>query len=313
MKKETSEFSKVFREILQENGVFPRTIVEEADLISITGGQLSRIKNKKSALTNNVIDSIVEKFGKDKESAVKIRERLEIAKNRDSLDLKKKGPVKSLTPVEEFHRDFFQTPEDVTRLICFSYREMPQSINRGQNPEYIETGTDEVKNSPGLSCALFQFFGPLEAIQNKIDEAAAAGDKDARKAWDYIHDVADGIHEMFGRIKEELGNRERKTVLYEALTAPSLENSNLHSRLMYSEELAGKTSRNVRTCQLIFGKSRDAYIEGITETGFQIAVAAQFSSVLDYWRNNNGILPTLESEVETVLKNNNKCPWKIYI
>jgi transcriptional regulator with XRE-family HTH domain len=315
MKKMESEFSRAFREIIQESEVIkenqepPKNIFEEAKSIGISAAQLSRIKNGKSSLTNKVINLIAEKYGNDEQSRQRIKEKLAGARVRDSAKIS----VSNENSVEEFHQKFFQTDPELTRLICFSYREMPESINKGKHPEYIEKGSVEVKNAENFSCALFQFFGPKERIKDKILEAYEAEDKDARKAWEYIYEIADAIHEVFGRVKAQMGNIPGRVVLYESLEVPLLKDCSLHSRLMYSEELVGKDSKNIRIVQLLTGNdTRQHFVECTTESGFQIAVAAQFYPILDCWRASEGRLPKTENEVKEVLGKNIKCRWNIY-
>ncbi|HEY0050958.1 MAG TPA: helix-turn-helix transcriptional regulator [Pyrinomonadaceae bacterium] len=312
MKKEKSEFYKVFQEIIRENGKHnPKTVAEEAELIGISAAQLSRIKSGNSSLTKRVIDLIAQTFGINEESKRLIRERLEFSKAQDVL---KESEPTVKTALEEFHNRFFHTNRGEKRIICGAFFDIAQSTQKGRNPEYADASADVIRN--GLSFACFQPFGPRENILKLVKKAVDAKNQELIAIWNYIYRLADSVHEGLEKTKESLKKEETlgQIVLYEAANVPSLTNCNLHSRLYYGERLSG--DNKIQIVQLLLGKTGNSeytehYIECINESAFQSVVAEQFSPVLNYWRV-TGKLPTIEEQIHKTLGKNTICPWKIY-
>ena len=136
--------------------------------------------------------------------------------------------------------------------------------------------------------------------------------------WQYIHTVATGVHEVFGKTKISVetsdervtGKQKGQVVLYEASNLSSLATCDVNSRVFYSSQQIAERHES-RVVQLIRGKDKEYFIECITEPAFQAAVAAQFYPVIQYWRS-NGRLPVKEDELISYYSDNEECPWRIW-
>ncbi len=317
------DFDLILDEI-QKIGDFD-TVASLADKINVSAAQLSRIKSRKSPLSDETIDKICNFFKNDVVYEEQLRVRL---KKIQSSPLNIKSHVSQGDALEEFHNNFFYTQRGEKRIICITYRDLPQSREKGKNPEYIQRSADVIINSD-LVCGLFQCFGPIDLITENLTKAAHRNDIEARDTWSYIQTLALGVHEIFNALKEKIGNIGGKIVLYEAIEVPELVKCDIHSRLMYSEKLSPLTDDEkihgrgkIRIVQLIIGKDennveREFYIECNTDPTFQSAVSTQFYPVLHYWRDTKGNLPVspieLKSFVAKLPGGHTYIPWKIYI
>ncbi len=280
------------------------TVVAEASALGISVGTLSQLRNGKP-ITSRVIEKIANKIaGDDMARREEVRAELEQARESSSAH------ASTNNSLEAFHK-FLETPAGHKRLICISYRDVPETREKGNYPGYIDRSVEVIKN--GLTIAMFQPFGPLKAIKKKTKEAIDE-DEESRHRWNYILGLAEGVHEVFEKTKaavEAGGECKGQVVLYEALRVPSLAVLTVYSRVFYSHQIWGEEKSNkVRVVQLIKGKDEEYFIEFNEDTAFQAAVAAQFYPVLQYWRD-KGSLPTTQEKLKACY-GEEECHWAFY-
>jgi transcriptional regulator with XRE-family HTH domain len=306
----------IFSEILQKNGLeAPKTTAALAEVIGVSAAQLSRIKNGRSSFGYEVMRKVnkkIDELEKDEELRKIWKTKLKEAQSESS-----KTPSKTLitdtsaaTESLEAFDKFFQTSEDEKRIVCCSYRDIPQSTAKGRYPEYIEKSAAQIRK--GLACASFQFFGPLDQIEAKLKTALKNKDTESFNAWSYIYRLASGVYEGFNKTREAVlkdSNNKGQAILYEASTVPSLINCNAHSRLFYSEKCSG--ANRIRIVQLVLGQDKEHFIECSSEPAFQSVVAEQFYPILDYWRDNKGRLPVENGEIEKFCSDKEESSWRI--
>jgi transcriptional regulator with XRE-family HTH domain len=317
-------FNDVLSEVIQNIEDSPKTVETFAKKINISAAQLSRIKSGKAPLSDETIEKICVSFDSNREYSEELRTRLKRIQSISSL----KNSIEASSADE--HSKFFETGPDENRIICISYRDLPQTRDKGRKPEYIEKIVDIIKNS-NLVIALFQSWGPLEEIKENLKEAINRDDIEAKMAWDYIHTLSLGVHEVFKATKKEMlkhGKSSEHIVLYEAKKVPPLVYCDVHSRLAYSEKLSPPNEKEkqegkgrVRIVQLIMGKDannieKEYFIECVTDSAFQAVVATQFYPVLHFWRDTNGKLPVNQVELQKFVNKlsggNKGVPWNIF-
>ena len=293
------------------------TVKAEASAIGVSVGTLSQLRNGK-IITDRVIEKIIKKIAGD-DSFLKEKVKGELEKARElSINAATKND-----PLEAFHK-FFETSPNDKRLICISYRDIPESRDKGNYPGYADKSALVIRD--GLACAMFQPFGPLKEIKKKAKESYDKDNVEAAETWNYIYKLASGVREVFEKIKNALQGADGavadadadkgrgQLVLYEALRDPSLAGCDVNSRLFYSQQISGKDKSNkIRVVQLIKGeeKDREYFIECSTEPAFQAAVAAQFYPIISYWRD-NGSLPVRQEKIRAYCGDNEECLWAVY-
>lgn len=284
-----------------------RTLAEDAKVLNISIGTLSQLRNGKAEITDRVIDKIAKKLAADG----KYKEE-DVVKKLQETRISQSSPT---TAIEVFHQ-FFETKPDVERLICFAYRDIPQTRDQGKYPDYIYKYATVIKN--GLTCAFFQPFGPIEEIKNKAISAITNGDTEAIDRWNFIYKVADGVHEVFQKTKiiledksvaNDITENKGQIVLYESAHLPSLINCIVHSRLFYSYQIS--EINEVRIAQLIQEKDEERFIECSTDQSFQTAIATQFYPIVNYWLKEKR-LPVKQSEIKGYYDKNEKIQWNIF-
>jgi transcriptional regulator with XRE-family HTH domain len=280
------------------------TVAAEASALGISVGTLSQLRNGKP-ITDRVIEKIANKIaGGDTARREEVRAELDQARESPNAH------ASTNNSLEAFHK-FLETPTGHKRLVCISYRDVPETRDKGSYPGYIDRSVEVIKN--GLACALFQPFGPLKEIKEKTKQAVDE-DEESRHRWNYILGLAEGVHEVFEKTKaavEADGECKGQVVLYEALRVPSLAALTVYSRVCYSHEIWGEEKSNkVRVVQLIKGKDEEYFIECNEDTPFQAAVAAQFYPVLQYWRE-KGSLPTTQKNIKAYY-GEEECHWVFY-
>jgi hypothetical protein len=287
------------------------TIAARAKVLGISVGTLSQLHSGKP-ITSKVIEKIVEKLAGGNETRKRrIREELRATLKSSNAE------AQSTDALEEFDR-FFKTSEDAKRLICYAYRDIPQSRDAGSYPGYVDRSSDMVRR--GLNCAFFQPFGPLDKIKQKAKEALDRNDLEAMETWQYIYKLASGVHEVYRKGKKLVesgsaiipGKRKGQLVLYEASEVSSLAVCDVNSRICYSiQQIFGKNEIRVVQMVRVAGEEKERFIECSTEPAFQTAVAAQFYPIIQYWRSNDR-LPVKEDELMSYYRGNEKCPWRIW-
>jgi transcriptional regulator with XRE-family HTH domain len=285
------------------------TVAAEAKILGISTGTLSQLRNGKP-ITHKVIEKIAEKLANNNEDRRRrIQQELRATLNSSNAE------TATVDAIEEFRR-FQETSRDANRLICCSYRDVPQSTDTGTYPGYINTSASIIIE--GLNYAFFQPFGPVEEIKKKLKDALDNNNKEAEAAWKYIHTIATGVHEVFVKTKisvengdaREAGKQKGQVVLYEASNVSSLATCDVNSRVFYSSQIsAGR--QETRVVQLIRGKNEEKFIECTIEPAFTAAVAAQFYPIPQYWRS-KGCLPVKEDDLMSYYSNRKECPWKIW-
>jgi transcriptional regulator with XRE-family HTH domain len=286
------------------------TIAAEAKALGISAGTLSQLRNGKP-ITSRVIQKIAKKLASGEEYRRKeIEDSLEDAR-RSMSGISSRNALKDL-------KEFSDIKPGEKRLICIAYRDLPQSRDKGDYPGYVAWSADVIKR--GLFCAMFQVFGPLEEIKERAKAAYDADDVEAVKTWNYIYELASGVHEVFGKMKKAVAldnehhakKSEGQIVLYELAKVPPLLACSVNARLFYSHQISTTSHEQgiIRITQLVMGMNKEEFIECQTESSFQSAVAAQFQPILQFWLN-KGHLPVNENQLRPYREDKDLYFWKI--
>ena len=298
MKSPKEIIDKLFEEARAENPDTLKSIEEEAALLKMSVGHLSRIKNSRVRLTDKVINRIVDAFAADKnDPAYRARLKQELINSRDKFPaddgaeiIVAKGAV----------RQFFARYSGPGHLICCEYRDHPQ-INeiRGAFPGVANYAAKAIAS--GLAYAFFQPYGDPERILKAIAECMRQG-QDPVGLY-YLLDVATEVRNAYVKVKSlaEKINPHIQIALYEA-NKTSIEVSGIQSRLFYVDFPDNvKKQRDHKIYQWISGADNHYFIERDKETISVGALAEQFLPITAYW-SQTGKLPLTEEELEEANK-----------
>lgn len=271
-----------------------KSIEDEAKFLTMSVGHLSRIKNSRVPLTNDVIDRIVDAFTADTRDfsyREKLKEELIVSRDR-------------FTPVEVAEvivakgavRQFFARYSGPGHLICCEYRDRPQ-INeiRGAFPDIAHHAARAIAS--GLAYAFFQPYGDPERILKEMTECVRDGQDPV--GLRYLLDVAMEVRNAYLKVKslaEEI-NPDIQIALYEA-DKTSIEVSGIQARLFYVDFPDNvKKQRDHKIYQWISGADNHYFIERDKETISVGALAEQFLPITAYW-SQTGKLPLTAGELE---------------
>jgi len=301
-----------FARIRSQGIVIGTSTSEEAEFLGISAGHLSRLRNEKVPLTDDVINKIVNAFAKgDSKRGDLLRERLMRAKmvvhsrvNREKLSTA--PSLFSQYSIEQISV-FFKRISVSGSFLAVDYRDLPQSRKGGRYPKLALKAAEAVKN--GLSFALFQPFGSAEELQKKEESLRRkfGADPEAKSfldAYHYLYDLAMGVREVYRYMKEESekdGPCKGSIVLYEAIrikdsvkVAPSLTACGIQSRLFYADY--SDSIRHYREVYewVVAHPDDDFFIQRGEASINLAAVRAQFSPIFNYWEANEHKLPVGE-------------------
>lgn len=282
------------------------TVASEAKALGISAGTLSQLRNGKP-ITDKVIAKIANTIAAGDESHYKeIEEDLVNARRAalNTADITRD----SLDDIDEF----LKTSSGQKRLICVSYRDIPQSREQGDYPGYVDRSAKFFKS--GLSLAMFQVFGPLEQIKQNAKAAYDIDDVEASGNWNYIYKLASGVREVFQKTKravESDGSGSGQIALYERANTPPLSICDINARLFYSHQISEKgAERKIRIAHLIKALGKEVFIESASDSAYHLAVAAQFQPILRFWIT-EGRLPILNEELKTYQHDNETYSWNV--
>jgi hypothetical protein len=297
---------------------------DEAVFLGISAGHLSRIRNERVPLTDEVIAKITSAFAEgNKKYSEALREKLTrikmLAHARVKTGVREKRLSSSSatsTPTKysiENLDSLFERISSPGSLLAVDYRDLPQARKGGRYPKFGLKAAEAVKK--GLSLALFQPFGSPETIFEKetlIEETLKktnALDKPEGKAFldacHYLLDLAVGVREFYRYVTDEAnrgGGGEGSIVLYEAVRihngkeeiSPSLAACGIQSRLFYAEYSDSIRSYKEVYEWVVAHPDEDCFIQRDNLSINLAAVRTQFSPILTYWENNKGKLPVGE-------------------
>jgi hypothetical protein len=294
---------------------------DEAEFLGISAGHLSRIRNERVPLTDEVIDKIASAFAKhDMKQREALRDRLVRVKMVSHARIKPSARNKRLSTsnatsllakysIENLDSLFgrLSKPES---LLAVDYRDLPQARKEGRYPRFAIKAAEAVKK--GLSLALFQPFGSPEKISYKEDQIketllkTKALDKPEAKSFldacHYLFDLAVGVREFYEYVSGEAnegGECLGKIVLYEAVrthngkeeATPSLAACGIQSRLFYAVYSDSIRSYKEVYEWVVAHPDEDCFIQRDNLSLNLAAVRTQFSPILSYWDENKKILP----------------------
>lgn len=285
-----------------------KSIQDEAKFLEISVGHLSRIKNMRVTLTDDIIERIVGKFaGDDGNEAFKTSLRQELRLSRDAhAPSDAPHAPKAVSVAQGAVSDFFARYAKPKTLLCCEYRDMPQ-INdiKGAFPSIAEDAAKAV--AAGLAYAFFQPFGKPEVISKQINQCVMRDEDPV--GLRYLLGLAMEVRSAFRKVKElaEAKGGDVQIALYEADKA-EVEVSGIQSRLFYVDMVdAGAKERTRKIYQWISGVDSHYFIERDKETISPGALAEQFLPVTEYW-SRNFRLPTTDEELREA---EGMCRWTV--
>jgi len=287
----------LFEKIRAQNPSELKTVADEARFLGISMGHLSRIKNQRVSLTDDVIERIVSAFADQlPDEAQRLRLKRELTISRDASTVTSSTAAPRETYVAQGAvKDFFARYAGPETLLCCEYRDRPQ-INeiRGAFPSIAEDAARAV--AAGLAYAFFQPYGKPERIAEAISRCVDTGEDPV--GLRYLLDVAIEVRHAYRQVRRralEL-NSDIQIALYEA-DRKKIEISGIQARLFYVNFPGpGTKEREQKIYQWIAGTDNHYFIERDKESIGAGAVAQQFVPVTSYWSKNNR-LPATENEL----------------
>lgn len=297
-----------FAKIRSKGIVIGTSTSEEAEFLNISAGHLSRIRNERVPLTDDLIAKIVTAFAKDDtKSADLLRERLIRAKMRVHSRVQTSAHERSATPARsrseysiELVSVLFKRLSAPDSFLAVDYRDLPQTRKGGRYPEFALEAAEAVKK--GLSFALFQPFGNPDLIRVKRDNLPdQPGAKLFFDACHYLYELTTGVRDVYHYIKnaaEQDGPCKGSIVLYEAVrmqdgkeVAPSLAACGIQSRLFYADY--NESPRHYQEVYewVVAHPDGDCFIPRGEASINPTAVRTQFSPILNYWEEHGHTLP----------------------
>jgi hypothetical protein len=302
-----------FANVRSKGKVIGTSTAEEADFLGISPGHLSRIRNERVPLTDDVIDKIVFAFTKgDRKRSDLLRERLTQAKMVTHSRIKVAAGDKRLATLPSLFSEYsvqqvgtlFQRLSVPNSLLAVDYRDLPQARKKGRYPKFALAAAEAIKK--GLSFALFQPFGSAEKILEKeaFFRESFPAQPNARPFLDachYLFDLATGVREVYEFIKFEAerdGRCEGSIVLYEAVRLQdgkevplSLAACGIQSRLFYADY--SDSLRHYREVYewVVTHPDSDCFVQREEASINLAAVKTQFSPIIEYWEKDKTKLP----------------------
>lgn len=286
--------------------VIGTTTAEEAKFLDMSAGHLSRIRNERVPLTDEVIAKIVLAFTKgDKKRSEALKgklTRLKMVAHANAATAAREKKFSPMADIGEYSIEnlvsFFDNISSTGNLLAVDYRDLPQAKPGGRYEKFALNTIEGVKR--GLSLALFQPFGTAEKIleKEKLLEGKALTVPDARMFLDachYLFDLAMGVRAFYENVTQELEKETEKggeikgsIVLYEAVRGsddemgPSLAACGIQSRLFYADYTDSIRHREVYEWVVAY-PDNDRFIRRGELSINLAAMRTQFSPILNYW------------------------------
>lgn len=269
-----------------------------ANKFGISGAYLSRMRNGRSGLSDEVIDKITLVLKDlDESFANEIRGSLERAQEETrSAKTTPRAPGDALKPIEDF---FVMLESAEHALLCIDFRD--NSPQFSAIPHLAELVGSAVSN--GLSLALFQPFGPksklLEKHSNYIrrisDTTAQPHHTSTAQAYYDLFKLAEEVETVAAAIKKRVENNVDRVVLYEAERKDNdlpLNAIGIQSRLFYARfQINNQWSTRVFDWVTGLRRSEHFFIErNSRDVSFDV-VKAQFHPIPKFWQENDFRLP----------------------
>ncbi|HEX8377843.1 MAG TPA: hypothetical protein VF602_08485 [Pedobacter sp.] len=313
------DLSLILNEIIQKNENSPKTMEFFAKEIGISNAQLSRIKSKKSPLSENVINKIYEYFVRtDKKYALELKERLNKIREEEKVFVyDSKVILTGNTAIDNYAR-LLEKLSQQNSLLIVEYRDFPVSL--GRFPHIIELSVEAIRN--GLCIGLFQPFGSREALykrhnlfgekSSKLTEPNKFKNADKIvNSYDYLIRLAGEVNNLYQSLKNKLTHDAKgQVVLYEAEyqnekkvmgALPSIVASGINSKLYYASFL-DSTGYQTKIYEWISTINDEfLFIERSNTTLNFNAVKMQFNPMITYWEQKKR-LPETEKEINEANK-----------
>lgn len=297
MKTPRQLLDELFDRVRSQNPSLGTSIAAEAKFLHMSVGHLSRIKNQRVAMTDDLIDRIVDRFIPDPTANARRQSlRRELTLSREAAAIS--SPTS--TP-NEIHvskgavKDFFARYGGPGTLLCCEYRDRPQ-INevRGAFPSIGQDAARAV--AAGLAYAFFQPYGRADRIAAAITECVKRDEDPV--GLRYLLDVAIEVRNAFMKVKDLAMklNPNIQMALYEA-DNEKIEVSGIQARLFYVNfPGSGTKEREQKIYQWIAGTDNHYFIERDKESVGPGAIAHQFIPITAYWTEHSK-LPATEDEL----------------
>lgn len=313
------DFGSILNEIIQKNNDSNKTVEFFAKEIGISNAQLSRIKSKKSTLSDNVINKIYVYFLQfDKIYANALKERLGKIKSEGKPTLEKNSNLifAGNSAIDKYAR-LLENLSQENSLLLVDNRDFPVSLERF--PHLDDLTIDAVNK--GLSIAMFQPFGSRAGLIKKRNLLSAksvdvsydlySSVDEIVNSYDYLIRLASSVSNLYWKFKNAIHSLEQKTggkalgriVLYEADyflpmegnskskdenehfgALPSLVASGIMSKLFYAHFL-DSTAYQTKIYEWVSAQNEELFfVERSNLTLNFNAVKMQFNPIPAYWK-----------------------------
>lgn len=302
-------------EFFQKNGE-PGTSEHLASKIEISAAQISRLRNGKVNVSDNVIDKIFNLL-KDQDASFAEEIKTSLQNLRDRLSPSagvESGRGEAIKPIEDF---FAVLAKSKHSILCVDYRDSPQV---GTIPYLADVVAYAINKN--LSFAMFQPFGSQEKLLDmhekyvkKIREATDVNEDDTITAQAYFHlfKLAHAVRLVYSAIKTKV-NRKDHIVLYEAERKDySLNAIGMQSRLFYARYELDRIWTTKAFDWVSGTDDRHFFVERSSRDISFDAVRTQFYPVLSCWdKNNSFTLPDNNALDNAYGSQDWNVRWKVY-
>lgn len=296
-----------------------KNAADEAKHLNISSPYLSRLRNERVPLTQEVIQKIIVAFDDYSDSEQLHAELNElITKQTHSYKIASENSVfdESGKYTMEKAEEMFEKLSGEKSLLCVDYRDFPQANEDGAYPELAIKAGKAVKN--GLCLALFQPFGNLDNLylmKDKFEECERENSsknfelsiraKRFKKSYLYLIELASEVREVYKRMKKSAGgDSENRIVLYESANpCPNITGIGIQSRLFLANYYDGQQRFDKIFEWIAVEGNKHYFFERWDKSISATALYAQFNPIPTYWENNDRKLPTTKKELETAYTN----------
>lgn len=300
------------------------TVAKFADETKINPTLLSRLKNSKAALSDEIIEKIIgylangssldkRSLGDERKDDFVIRISTLLEEAQANLSTSNSGGVKEAEKL-------FEKIAQEKALLIVDYRDLPQAAAGGAFPNLGEKIVGAIKE--GLCMAMFQPFGKKLSLSKKhvdllgkigkiADPALFEHAKQLIGSYDYLVDLATKVEAFYLNVKKHLDESETEVkgqvVLYEAAyrdgkdgwsVLPSMIAGGIQSRLFYANFLEGGQYKT-KIFEWVTGNDDEhLFIERSKESLKWDAALPQFNPIPAYWRTHENRLPETDDELD---------------
>ena len=286
------------------DGESVQNISGQAKFLGMSPGHLSRIRNGKTWLTDEMIRRIAARFAKDDSEYEKSLQADLVRARSISAPSAASGLKSTIKQIDipadisvEAVKHLFVRVSGPNSLVCADYRDLPQTASTGPYPYLADHAAAAI--AAGCCFAMFQAFGTLEEQLKGLNNAREKGE--VLVGRDYLIKLAAEVRKVYKEIAEKAAtlaaNREGirgQIVLYESKKLLPIEAGGIQSRLLYADYTDQQTRKHeTEAHQWVVGVGNNHYfIERDNRSIDILAVEQQFRPITAFWTKNRRLPET---------------------